>query len=272
MEELDFICPGCTMAKLGTKLNQIKESIENDEPYSGDLLTEEEIYALNNMCKLADKNSLGLYVEELLEGSKNGNEVEVLDDEAVKELNNHVCRGFKKANIGTFLQESAIAINEGGSLFNLKIGYSPNLDTVPGSKAIILEGLSDLMFTVKYFDESNDTYIVLYENGQERDCHVMIRPVKSTEYASIKINGALCKGVALLYPYSSSASDKDLDGIIWLETTPEIDEIIINNNYQLNGLHFEVSIVEGMFVSKKNHKNSKAKHLDFIYGEEIKGV
>lgn len=110
---LDKICGGCATAKIGTKLDILEKDLADSKSYSGELLTEEEINTLNNICPVLNRLSLGTYINGILEASKNGTEAEELTDEQIEILNNGICGGFSSVEIGTKLEEFVEEINGG---------------------------------------------------------------------------------------------------------------------------------------------------------------
>ena len=109
---LNKICGGCAAANLGTKLDTLEKDLAEGNVYSGDLLTEDEENALNNICPVLSELSLGTYINNVLKASKDGNEIENLTDEQVAILNNQTCGGFSAMEVGTKIHTFVEEIND----------------------------------------------------------------------------------------------------------------------------------------------------------------
>ena len=109
---LNGICGGCASAKLGTKLDTLEKDLADGKTYSGDLLTDEEVAALNNICPVLSKLSLGTYINGILAASKNGTEAPELTEEQINILNNQTCGGFTAIQVGSKIEEFAEIIND----------------------------------------------------------------------------------------------------------------------------------------------------------------
>lgn len=110
---LDKICGGCAAANLGTKLDTLEKDLAEEKTYSGELLSEEEVKTLNNICPVLSQLSLGTYINNVLTASKEGTEVENLTEEQIDMLNNQTCGGFQSAQVGTKISEFVEEINKG---------------------------------------------------------------------------------------------------------------------------------------------------------------
>lgn len=111
---LDKICGGCAAANLGTKLDTLKKDLADGNTYSGELLSEDEEKALNNICPVLSQLSLGTYINNMLKASQEGAEIENLTEEQVNILNNQTCGGFESVQVGTEIFSFVEEINEGG--------------------------------------------------------------------------------------------------------------------------------------------------------------
>lgn len=110
---LELYCPVCAKAKVGTKLDSLYSGLTKDTPeaYSGELLSEEEVNLLNNMCGGAKELSLGTLINGMLSASKEGSEAEEIDDELAEKINKGMCGLFSEAAIGSKFQEMVEIIN-----------------------------------------------------------------------------------------------------------------------------------------------------------------
>lgn len=107
---LNGICVNANSTTLGTFLATIDANLDNDDAYSGDLLTVAQIAKINNMCKIALTTTLGTVVNGLLDASKNATPATKISDAHAKLLNN-MCFGAQKCGLGTLLQSIADRIN-----------------------------------------------------------------------------------------------------------------------------------------------------------------
>lgn len=110
---LDKICPSMGLALIGTKLDDLNTAL-NTIPagkYSGDFLTEKEIYQLNNMCSVGNTVQLGTIINNLLTASKNSTEVDVLTDINASLLDSSMCGGAEICSLGTSIQEWQAIVN-----------------------------------------------------------------------------------------------------------------------------------------------------------------
>ena len=101
ISNLDNYCPACASAKVGLKLSTLEADLESETSYSGELLTESEINAVNNMCGVANKLELGSIINGILSASKNGTKAEELSDENAEIINNGMCGLFSDTAVGT---------------------------------------------------------------------------------------------------------------------------------------------------------------------------
>lgn len=118
---LDKICGGCAAANLGTKLDTLKKDLADGNTYSGELLSEDEETALNNICPVLSQLSLGTYINNMLKASQEGTEIENLTEEQINILNNQTCGGFESVQVGTEIFDFVEEINEGGGSFDYTI-------------------------------------------------------------------------------------------------------------------------------------------------------
>lgn len=111
---IELYCPTCAKAKVGTKLDDLYFGLTSDPvvQYSGDLLTDEEVALLNNMCGAAEKIELGTIINGILDASKNGTEAEEVSDEVANIIDNGICGLFSESKMGTKLQEMVEIIND----------------------------------------------------------------------------------------------------------------------------------------------------------------
>lgn len=109
---VDGVCESCHIALVGGKIDTLMADITADPPvgYSGDLLEEEEIELLNNMCAGAYNVQFGDLLDGILTASQTYIDVELVSD-ADKNVLNSICEGFHRAGIGTLLQNAAVIVN-----------------------------------------------------------------------------------------------------------------------------------------------------------------
>lgn len=107
---LDHICANAASTTLGTFLATIDANLDNDDPYSGALLTVAQIAKINGMCRIAEQTALGTVVNGLLDASKNATPATKISDAHAKLLNG-MCYGAQKCALGTLLQSIADRIN-----------------------------------------------------------------------------------------------------------------------------------------------------------------
>lgn len=110
---IELYCPACAKAKVGTKLDDLYYGLTSDPvvQYSGNLLTDEEVALLNNMCGAAKEIELGTIINGILSASKNGTEAEEIEDEVAAIIDNGICGLFSASKMGTKLQEMVEIIN-----------------------------------------------------------------------------------------------------------------------------------------------------------------
>lgn len=111
---LNKICGGCASVGLGSKLDTLEKDLEEGNTYSGELLTDEEVNTLNNICPVLSQLSLGTYINNILTASKEGTEVENLTEEQIDMLNHQTCGGFETMEVGSKISDFVEEINEGG--------------------------------------------------------------------------------------------------------------------------------------------------------------
>ena len=107
---LDRICPAAEQATLGTIIDLLYSDVSSDTTYSGELLTEGQVYKLDNMCPAAGAVELGTVVYGLCRASKDDTVATRITD-AQANLINKMCLGAEAANLGTLLQTCADLIN-----------------------------------------------------------------------------------------------------------------------------------------------------------------
>lgn len=119
---IDLSCPACAKAGVGAKLDVAYHGLTSEPavPYSGDLLTDEEVKLLNNMCGAASEIKLGDIINSMLTASKEGTQAEEISDAVANMINNGVCGALSNADLGSKVQEMIEIINEsGGSEANI---------------------------------------------------------------------------------------------------------------------------------------------------------
>ncbi len=112
---LDKICPVAKEVQLGTIIDTLVDDLDNEEKYSGELLSSNEITILNKMCPVAKKVQLGTILDNILVASKNGTTVETISNDT-KKIINRMCGGAENANLGEVLQDAITIINGHGEL------------------------------------------------------------------------------------------------------------------------------------------------------------
>lgn len=175
LKDLNTICIPCQLSKLGDKLNRLNECLTSDpvQTYDGDLLTEEEIMALDRMCAGANQVSVGGLVASVLNVAKNGGAVLGFNDEAKEILNNVICDGFSHLKMG-----DAFAMW-------IEILNNPAPDVDPEITEVIasLEAPGDMQGA--HFTVNQDTHTVVVPNASLNSFSV-----KMTLGSTLKLNSA----------------------------------------------------------------------------------
>lgn len=182
---LNKICGGCAAANLGTKLDTLEKDLADGKAYSGELLTEEEINTLNNICPVLSQLSLGTYINGVLEASKNGTEAEELTEEQIEMLNNQVCGGFTQMAVGSKVQEFVEEINDGPTpVEKVTLTYDLNGGTKDGSGTYSEEVDKGTTVDLSNYDASSITA----PSGKEFDGFTTVKDDDTTKITSIKVD------------------------------------------------------------------------------------
>lgn len=182
---LNKICGGCASANLGTKLDTLEKDLADGKSYSGELLTDEEINTLNNICPVLSQLSLGTYINGVLEASKNGTEAEELTEEQIEMLNNQVCGGFTQMAVGSKVQEFVEEINDGPTpVEKVTLTYDLNGGTKDGSGTYSEEVDKGTTVDLSNYDASSITA----PSGKEFDGFTTVKDDDTTKITSIKVD------------------------------------------------------------------------------------
>ena len=79
------------------------DDLTNKIPYSGDLMSDDEVALLDKMCVVAEKVQLGSVINDLLEKSAGETPTDKITDAQAKLLNG-MCFGAERIGLGTLLQ------------------------------------------------------------------------------------------------------------------------------------------------------------------------
>lgn len=111
--KLNEMCESARIADIGTKLDSLNNAINSDtvKSYNGEDLTEQEVKYLNNMCAGATKIQLGTLLYNLLNASKNGENLDNITDKQAHELN-HICSAIHECQLGTFIKNAIESLNQ----------------------------------------------------------------------------------------------------------------------------------------------------------------
>jgi len=107
---LNNICLNANSTTFGTFLATLDANLDNDDAYSGALLSVAQIAKLDGMCRIAELTTLGTVLNGLLDASKNATAATKISDAHAKLLNG-MCFGAQKCTLGTLLQSCADRIN-----------------------------------------------------------------------------------------------------------------------------------------------------------------
>ena len=120
-ENIDKSCPVSAELGLGKFLDTAYFEIKNDGQYTGELLADEQILALDKMCSASDITDIAYILNNILKASKEGGTVEELSDAVVEKINNGICSAFQSCALGDKFVEMIEIVN--GSAGGDKTGF-----------------------------------------------------------------------------------------------------------------------------------------------------
>lgn len=141
-DEIDKGCPASASIGLGAFIDTAYAELKKDKKYTGEVLTDAQVSALDKMCSASDITDVAYILNSILTASKSQGTVDELSAEMIDKIDNGFCGVFQACQLGTKLEEMIEIVNDASDdtvadFKTFKIGdYVGTVDTTNATVAI----------------------------------------------------------------------------------------------------------------------------------------
>ena len=226
-KNIDTGCPAAANIGLGAIIDAAYAELKKDKKYTGDILTDTQVEALDKMCSASDITDIAYILNGILTASKSQGTVDELSEETINKINNGICGIFQSCALGTKLEEMIEIVNDASDdtvadFKTFKIGdYVGTVDTTNATVAISVPYGTDVSAAAAEFTfvnskssakvgsteqesgvTTNDfsspvTYVITAEDGTTTKIYVVTvtelanTEAKITEYSISSVDGTI---------------------------------------------------------------------------------
>lgn len=156
-KNIDTGCPAAANIGLGAIIDTAYNQLKTTKKYTGDVLTDAQVSALDKMCSASDITDVAYILNSILTASKSQGTVDELSAEMIDKIDNGFCGVFQSCQLGTKLEEMIEIVNDSSDdtvadFKTFKIGdYVGTVDTTNATVAISVPYGTDVSAAVAEF-------------------------------------------------------------------------------------------------------------------------
>lgn len=262
-KNIDTGCPAAANIGLGAIIDTAYNQLKTTKTYTGDVLTDAQVEALDKMCSASDITDIAYILNDILTASKSQGTVDKLSEEIIDKINNGICGVFQSCALGTKLEEMIEIVNDASDdtvadFKTFKIGeYIGVVDTTNATVAISVPYGTDVSAAVAEFTfvnskstakvgstaqesgvTTNDfsspvTYIITAEDGTTTKNYVVTVTIlpnteaKITAYSISNVDGTINEAngtINLELPYGTDVTDLVANFTLSAEATAKVGD------------------------------------------------
>lgn len=262
-KNIDTGCPAAANIGLGAIIDAAYAELKSDKKYTGDVLTDAQVEALDKMCSASDITDIAYILNGILTASKSQGTVDELSEETINKINNGICGIFQSCALGTKLEEMIEIVNDASDdtvadFKTFKIGdYVGTVDTTNATVAISVPYGTDVSAATAEFTfvnskssakvgsteqesgvTTNDfsspvTYVITAEDGTTtKDYVVTVTELPNTEakitaYSISNVDGTIDEAngtINLELPYGTDVTDLVANFTLSAEATAKVGD------------------------------------------------